>query len=464
MSLFQQLYDNYNDFHISEIENNRFKPMEFYQALEPLAGKFDLIKLGSSVEGRPIYSITLGKGSVRVLLWSQMHGNESTATRAILDILQFFKDPGLQREVSQNLEDKLTICIVPMLNPDGGERFQRRNAQEIDINRDAKEFASPEANILRSIIKEFKPDFALNLHDQKRFYNIKGTAKPSTIAFLAPAFNEQEEINQSRSRAMQLIASMRKDLETTIPGQVGLYDDSFSLRAFGDYCQAQGVSTILVESGWAVGDSEKELVRKLNFCFLVSAFNTIANNDYDQFTIADYQRIPANDEKLFDVLIRDVTINLGKESIKYDIGIQRTEVTIPGSTDFYSVGIIADIGDLKEWYGFEEVAGEDLYIECGKVCREYSQQWQELAEEEVFVLLKQGYLYLMIDESERKVGSGLPINLIGKDFSPPIQPIFENSANLVLRSASGKIRYIVLNGFLWDQKKSIPQSLHGVLI
>ena len=38
----------------------------------------------------------------------------------------------------------LTLYVVPMLNPDGAERFQRRNAQSIDINRDALRLQTPE--------------------------------------------------------------------------------------------------------------------------------------------------------------------------------------------------------------------------------------------------------------------------------------------------------------------------------
>ena len=461
MSLFQQLYDNYNDYHISEIENNRFQPKEFYGVLEPLTRKFTKVKLGSSVEGRPIFSITMGEGPVRVLLWSQMHGNESTATRAILDILQFFNKPGLLADAHHDILNKITVCIIPMLNPDGVERFQRRNALEIDINRDARMFSSPEAIILKTIIKEYNPDIAFNLHDQRRFYNIKGTAKPSTMAFLAPVFNQQEEINPTRSKAMQLIASMREGLEKIIPGQVGLYNDSFTPRAFGDYCQGQGVSTVLVESGWQRGDVEKEYVRKLNFCSLLSAFNTIANNGYNQFTVADYQAIPMNDEKLFDVLIRGIGFKSGNGTIKYDIGIQRPEVTIPGSAKYYSQGVIADIGDLKEYHGFEEVGSDELVVNCGHICTDYTHDWQDLSKEEVVDLLTQGYLYLRIDEHINIGDYGLPINLIREDFTPPTQPIFEDSANLILRSASGDIKFIVVNGFLWDLKQPIPLTVHG---
>ena len=40
--------------------------------------------------------------------------------------------------------------MVPMLNPDGAERYARRNAQAIDINRDALQLATPEGRLLKA--------------------------------------------------------------------------------------------------------------------------------------------------------------------------------------------------------------------------------------------------------------------------------------------------------------------------
>ena len=45
----------------------------------------------------------------------------------------------------------LTLHFVPMLNPDGAERFQRRNAQGIDINRDALRLQTPEGRALKAV-------------------------------------------------------------------------------------------------------------------------------------------------------------------------------------------------------------------------------------------------------------------------------------------------------------------------
>ena len=92
--------------------------------------------LGTSVEGRAIHHLTVGRGAKAVLLWSQMHGDEPTATSALFDLCQWLVTHR-QEPVVARLLDSLTLHIVPMLNPDGAERFQRRNAQGIDINRDA---------------------------------------------------------------------------------------------------------------------------------------------------------------------------------------------------------------------------------------------------------------------------------------------------------------------------------------
>lgn len=73
-----------------------------------------------------------------------------------------------------------------MLNPDGSEKWTRRNALDIDMNRDFLKESSPEIKILKKIAKEKKYDYALNLHDQRTIFTTDGV-HPATLSFLSPS-------------------------------------------------------------------------------------------------------------------------------------------------------------------------------------------------------------------------------------------------------------------------------------
>ena len=58
-----------------------------------------------------------------------MHGDEATATMALVDIVRFFAE-GEREPLRERLQRNLSIALVPMLNPDGAEDFARGNAIE----------------------------------------------------------------------------------------------------------------------------------------------------------------------------------------------------------------------------------------------------------------------------------------------------------------------------------------------
>ncbi|HLW41650.1 MAG TPA: hypothetical protein VKY82_04715, partial [Flavobacterium sp.] len=65
------------------ISNQHLKPF-----LNTLNDKiFRVTEAGKSVLRQPIYRLDFGTGSFKILLWSQMHGNEATTTKAVIDIL-----------------------------------------------------------------------------------------------------------------------------------------------------------------------------------------------------------------------------------------------------------------------------------------------------------------------------------------------------------------------------------------
>ena len=145
-------------------------------------------EIGNSEEGRSIFSIRIGKGAKRVLLWSQMHGNESTTTKALFDCFNLFLT---NNAIPNSILESCTLLVIPILNPDGAERYTRLNANKVDLNRDAQDLSQPESRLLRRVFDDFKPDYCFNLHGQRTIYNVGGTHNSSILSFLSPSQDTQ---------------------------------------------------------------------------------------------------------------------------------------------------------------------------------------------------------------------------------------------------------------------------------
>ena len=187
----QQAYKLHATYKEPVITERRFKHQDIVPLLEELRKNplFQVQVVGESVEERDIYLVKVGTGKTKVMLWSQMHGDESTATMALFDLFNFLQKSDELDSVKKEILRNTTLYIVPMLNPDGAEVFKRRNAYDIDLNRDALRLQSPEARLLKHLRDSLNPEFGFNLHDQSRLYTVGTTSKPATISFLAPAFD-----------------------------------------------------------------------------------------------------------------------------------------------------------------------------------------------------------------------------------------------------------------------------------
>src|SRR4051812_33549491 len=209
---------------------------------------FILERVGESLEGRSINMVTVGSGPFRVMLWSQMHGDEPTATAALFDVFEYFHrhhaDPAVQRILSS-----LTLYVVPMLNPDGAERFQRRNAQGIDINRDALNLQTAEGQVLKAVRDRFNPRVGFNLHNQNWNTSVGDPPPPASISLLSVAYDKTRSENAGRKLTKKLCAVIRDALEPFASGQIGRYDEEFEVRAFGDNMTLWGTPVVLIETG-----------------------------------------------------------------------------------------------------------------------------------------------------------------------------------------------------------------------
>jgi hypothetical protein len=354
----RELFDHYTSYSIPEIASRRFTQADMLCWLEPLnAGNLFSIKpLGQSAEGRTISLLRLGKGTVKVLLWSQMHGDESTATMALLDVLNFFKRKP-EHIITRSILEALDLLMIPMLNPDGAERFQRRTAQSIDMNRDALTLETPEARILKDAQQNYEPEFGFNLHDQDPRYTVGNSTDVSTIALLAPAYNEARGDNYVRLAAKKVASVFAAAVQEFIPGHISKYDDTFEPRAFGDNVQRWGTSTVLVESGGWPGDREKMFIRKLNAVGLLTSLYALATGTYRQADLSVYERLPFGTKYLYDVILRNAKLRGNDQvpAVSVDIGINLDEEMNVENGRVELIGKIVDIGDLRVYGAFREV-------------------------------------------------------------------------------------------------------------
>ncbi|MGJ8737087.1 M14 family metallopeptidase [Zobellia laminariae] len=306
-----------------------------------------LIKtVGRSVQNREIKSLQLGKGPNKILMWSQMHGNESTTTKAALDFVNFLITDSAS---AQLILKQCTLLIIPILNPDGAAVYTRINANEIDLNRDAQNRTQPESVVLRNVFNGFKPDYCFNLHDQRTIFNVGRTSKPATVSFLAPAHDPERSISKTRGISMQLIVAMNQVLQEMIPGQVGRYDDGFNANCVGDSFQMLNVPTILFESGHFPKDYEREHTREYIFHAMLQGVNVIAKNTIYNFPQEDYFKIPENGKLFVDVLIKNAHVIDSSLKDGEAIGVLYKEVLKDGVVAFEP--LVDKKGNLIECYG-----------------------------------------------------------------------------------------------------------------
>ncbi|MBN8147882.1 hypothetical protein J0J24_24410, partial [Vibrio vulnificus] len=80
--------------------------------LSDLKDYFKVEVKGKSVEGRDIKTVTWGEGPTKIFMWSQMHGNESTTTKAVIDLLNLLNDE--KESFIADWKMRFTFLIVPI--------------------------------------------------------------------------------------------------------------------------------------------------------------------------------------------------------------------------------------------------------------------------------------------------------------------------------------------------------------
>ena len=347
---YTQLFNQFKESSISGryITNHHIEPL-----LENLKANFEVAVIGQSVKQKPIYSITIGSGKTKIFMWSQMHGNESTTTKALFDLFNYLRSNTAD---TNKLKNDFTLLCIPILNPDGAEAYTRINANEIDLNRDSVALSQPESRLLRNIFESFKPDFCFNLHDQRSIFAAGQTKNPATVSFLAPSYNESCEYNSARLKAVSVINAMNFELQKYIPNQVGRFDDSFNINCIGDMFQSLGVPTILFEAGHFQDDYEREETRKYIFISYLAGLKHINENVVVEGNLNAYLNIPQNKSIFYDFVYRKFKITDKSLNIITNFAAHYREILVGGKIEFEAN--IIEVGEGITNFGHQEYNAE----------------------------------------------------------------------------------------------------------
>jgi hypothetical protein len=345
---------------VAALTTRRFTHTDYWAALDPLlkSKALRVTPVGTSTHGRALRAITFGTGPTTVFLWSQMHGDESTATMALADLLSWLGAAERERDpLRDQLASRLTVVMLPMLNPDGAELFQRENAVGVDVNRDVRRLSTAEARTLKAVRDSIKPAFGFNLHDQ----NARTLGRPGGqrvgIALLAPAADAANGFGPTRAAARLVAARIRGVLEHEIPGRIARYDDAFNARAFGDLFQSWGTSTVLIESGGLPDDPDKQRLRTVNVIAILSALDAIATGDYKNEDPAVYMSLPVNDRSAVDVVVTGASLVIpGQPPVRVDISMNYEDPLRKGRAR------VREIGDLEDVVAFDTIAAPGLFL------------------------------------------------------------------------------------------------------
>lgn len=355
-------YENlHSKYKRKEIQGRYINLERITPVLDSLNDNNQLSILGHSVQGRPIYKYEIGQGKTKILMWSQMHGNESTTTKGLLDFMNLLHD---DEEIRTAILKQFQFCIIPILNPDGAEVYTRVNANNVDLNRDFQNLSQPESRLLMQCYKDFNPDFCFNLHDQRTIFGVGTTGKPATVSFLAPSYDETKAYDEARLRSVGVIMKMVHALQVFIPGQIGRFDDGFNINCVGDTFQSMKTPTVLIEAGHFPEDYEREDTRKYIFIALLSAMLSVRTSSSDKRVLTDYCSIPQNIPNFFDVIYNNVAINYDNSTNMTNFAIQFKEEFVNRKLFFNAY--ITKIGNLNGFFGHQEVNAEGmLYSDKG---------------------------------------------------------------------------------------------------
>jgi len=139
--------------------------------LKPLADSSPRVKMntiGTSVSGKLIPALYFSNddvfGSQRgkkpvVLIFCGQHGDEPSSKEAAMIVARRLLNE------DATLLNNLDLILVPLVNPDGTDAGTRRNANDMDLNRNHVILSEPESNAIHQLFLDWMPEVTLDVHE-----------------------------------------------------------------------------------------------------------------------------------------------------------------------------------------------------------------------------------------------------------------------------------------------------------
>jgi hypothetical protein len=173
--------------------------LELTSELQDIANNYSTIaklyNLGESVQGRTIWGLKITdepdieENEPEVRICGAHHGNELMSVELPLLLAWFLVENYSKNPDIKDLIDNREIWIIPLVNPDGRMLVQRRNANNIDLNRDygymwdgtggsPSPFSQPETQAIRDHALDNNFVLSLSFHTTAAYVNYLWNYKP----------------------------------------------------------------------------------------------------------------------------------------------------------------------------------------------------------------------------------------------------------------------------------------------
>lgn len=202
--------------------------------------------IGQSAKRNPIRLVRVcdpeAPAGVRaaVMLIGSQHGDEPAGREAILRFVAGMAD-NLDGDLTELL-GRRPVVAVPTSNPDGIDAGRRRNANDVDLNRDHVARAQPETRALHSVLARVRPLVVLDMHESRKH------VKPGSVVEFSrghhPRIHPRVTV-ASQTLLARLLARAAAHAYPTGEYESGTADDARSLR---NAAALNGHVTALTES------------------------------------------------------------------------------------------------------------------------------------------------------------------------------------------------------------------------